>query len=78
MFSAREQAILKTIAVKPKTVDEIAKKVFKDEDVLDAGIKIRNGLYRIEEKCIVHKLDWFLEKTKREGKLTYFKRELVK
>ena len=69
-FSERENKIIKIIGRKEVTLRFITTKLFKVIGVLDPDIAVANSITRIIKKCDHHNLDWTLEKTRANNKLT--------
>lgn len=77
MFSEREEKIIKIIGRKKITISDIDESLFTDETrPLDSTIHVANSVSRIIEKCEYHKLNWTLEKNRKDRKL-YVKRTAV-
>ena len=75
MFSSREEEVLKALGSKTLTFGEIANRVFKKVEMpIDSGIKMNNSVKRINNKCEVYGLDWYLHEEKRDRKLVVTKR----
>jgi len=71
-FSNRENKIIKILARKKMTIEEVSEKLFDDKP-FDYKIAISNSICRIIKKCEYHKLKFTFVKT-RENKKLYIKR----
>lgn len=70
LFSEREQKIIKIIARKKMTLEQISFLVFEQEDrPFDSTISVANTIRRIIKKCSHYSLDWTLIKTRANNKL---------
>lgn len=79
MFSEREEKIIKIIGKNRITIEDLTKKLFKDEvAIFDAEITVGNSIRRIIKKCEHHKLDWTLFRNKDERRLIVTKISTVK
>ena len=70
MFSNRENKILKIIGRRKITIDDICMKLFmKDDEPFEPNISVSNAIRRINKKCEFYKLDWSLNKIRKDKKL---------
>lgn len=75
IFSTREIDVLGIIGRKKLTVRKITGMYYSEYMVIpfNSEILIHNTIRNIRNKCNYHKLDWTLNKIKKDGNLVIFK-----